>query len=229
VKVFEEVMGYDPMTEISREAVVKGKYIDLAMKIGGVIRFLVEVKSAGTVLRDRHTDQARSYAAEGNFPWVVLTNGVAWNLYHLTFQEGIEYDVVFAVDLAAQLFEEVADTLAILHRDSIRKDLHEEYWKKKSALSAQSIGRAIFTEPVLRMIRREIRRAEEMSVDEDHLVAAIRELLSVEAREQIGVVKVRRRRRRKPDALIQPQADLEPKASQPQTDPPVVVPPLDKG
>jgi hypothetical protein len=52
--------------------------------------FPIEAKSAATTLRDRHIDQAESYAAKDNIRWVLLTNGVVWSLYHLTFEEGIE-------------------------------------------------------------------------------------------------------------------------------------------
>jgi hypothetical protein len=197
VKVLEEALGYDGMTEISRESVVKRKYVDLSVKVDGAVKFLVEVKAAGTTLRDRHTDQARSYAAEGNIPWVVLTNGVAWNLYHLTFEEGIEADLVFEVDLAKDPFEQAADQLAILHRESIRRGLHEELWRRKSALSPQSIGRALFNESVVKMIRREIRRSEGITIDQEHLVSALKELFTVEAREQMGPIKIRRKRRKR--------------------------------
>jgi len=76
VKVFEEVLGYDAMTEITREKQVKDKYVDIAIKIDGAVRLLVEAKAAGTTLRDRHIEQAERYAAEGNIRWVLLTNGV---------------------------------------------------------------------------------------------------------------------------------------------------------
>ena len=82
IKVFEDVLGYDSLTEISRETQLKNKYVDVALKIDGVVRLLVEAKAAGVVLRDRHIEQAQSYASRNNFQWVLLTNGVSWNLYH---------------------------------------------------------------------------------------------------------------------------------------------------
>lgn len=155
VKVFEEVLGYDAMTEITREKQVKDKYVDIAIKIDGAVRLLVEAKAAGTILRDRHIGQAERYAAEGNIRWVLLTNGVVWNLYHLSFEEGIEYEHVFVVDLASDPPEKAAELLGLLHRQSIRNAEHEEFWQRRAALSPQSIGKALFTEEALRFIRRE--------------------------------------------------------------------------
>jgi predicted type IV restriction endonuclease len=196
IKVFEDVLGYSAMTEISRETNIKDKYVDLAIKLEASIRLLVEVKAAGTTLRDRHIEQAERYASEGNHRWVVLTNGTAWNLYHLTFEEGIEYERVFAVDLAqADTIEKAAECLALLHRTSIRKDAHEAHWQHRLALSAGSIAKSIFTEDVLRLIRREIRQREGLRVDEEDLAAAIHDMFSADAREQIGPMRIRRRRK----------------------------------
>lgn len=197
VRFLERVLGYDAMTEITRESLIKGKYVDIAIKLDGSTRLLVEVKAAGTDLRDRHTDQARAYAAEGNVAWVALTNGLCWNLYHLTFDEGIEHDLVFSVDLSGDQFERCADDLAVLHRDGLKKSMHEEMWRTRTALGAQSLGKALFTKSVLRLLRREIRRVEGISVDEERMATALKELFSIEAREQMGPVKIRRKRKKK--------------------------------
>jgi predicted type IV restriction endonuclease len=196
IKVFEEALDYDPMSEITRESQVRHKYVDLAIKIDGVTRFLVEAKPAGTILRDRHIEQAQHYAAEANIPWAVLTNGVAWVLYHLSFDEGVEYVRAFAVDLASQPVEKVAECLGLLHRQSVSKGHLDKYWEHRVALSASSIARALFTDDTLRVVRREIRRREKVLIDPEDLANAIHEMLSTDAREQIGPLKIRRRSKR---------------------------------
>lgn len=196
IKVFEDVLGYSALTEITRESNIKDKYVDLAIKIDSTIRLLVEVKSAGTILRDRHIEQAERYAAEGNHKWVVLTNGTAWNLYHLTFSEGIEYERLFTIDLSTEDgFDESVDCLSLLHRQSVRKGKLDEHWAERAAMNPASIGKALFSEEVLRMIRRDIRKREGLSVDEEELAAAMHGMMSQEAREQMGPMKIRRRRR----------------------------------
>lgn len=202
IKVFEEVFDYDPMTEITRETQIKDKYADIGIKIEGVIRLLIECKAAGVTLRDRHIEQGERYAAEGNINWVLLTNGVEWNLYHLTFDEGIEYERVFSADLSTDDFDRVSDLLEILHRQSLKSGKHEEYWRSRMALSPESIGRALFTEEVLRLIRREIRKRDGILIDEEDLAGAIHEMFSPETRERTGPVKIRRKQRPKSDKPI---------------------------
>ena len=197
IKVFEDVLGYDSLTEVSREAQLKNKYVDIALKIDGVIRLLVEAKAAGVTLRDRHIEQAQAYASRNNFQWVLLTNGVAWNLYHLTFEEGIEYERAFSVDLTApDDFNKSAELLAFLHRQAIKKGEHEAFWQKHKALGPASIAKALFHENVLQLVRREIRREEGLLIDSEDLAAAVHRMLSPEAREQIGPLRIRKRRAR---------------------------------
>jgi len=191
---FEQVLGYDPLSEISRETQVKDKYVDIALKIDGAVKMLVEAKAAGMDLRDRHIEQAKNYAAESNIRWVILTNGVIWSLYHLTFEQGIEYERLFLADLAADDLDQAAEKLALVHRRSVARDKHEEFWKQHVALDPRSLGRALYDERVLRLMRRDIRRREGILVDEEDLAAAIHAMLSPEAREKIGPARIRRQR-----------------------------------
>lgn len=204
IKVFEDVLEYSALTEITRESNIKDKYVDLAIKLDGTIRLLVEAKSAGTALRDRHIEQAERYAAEGNYRWVILTNGTAWNLYHLTFEEGIEYERLFAIDLS---IDETLDTsvecLALLHRQYVRKGDLDDHWARRAAMNPASLSKALFSEEVLRVLRRDIRKREGLLVDEEDLATALHDMMSTEARELIGPVRIRRRRKaiKKPETV----------------------------
>ena len=211
IKVLEQVLGYDGLTEVTREQQIKDKYADVAVKIDGVVKFLIEAKAAGAVLRDRHIEQAERYAAEGNLRWVVLTNGVVWNLYHLSFDEGIEYERAFTVDLSTDSLDKAAGLLALLHRQAINRGEHEDFWKKQVALNPKSIIRALFFEDALKLIRREIKKREGILVDEEDLGTAIQSLFSPEVREQIGPFKIRRKRvSRQEDAKEEPINPSEP-------------------
>lgn len=195
VKLFEDVLGYDALVDVSREAQMKGKYVDVTLKVDGVTRLLVEAKAAGETLRERHIEQAENYASKNNYRWVLLTNGVVWNLYYVTTDGGVESTRAFSVDLSAEDGLEVAsEKLALLHKQSIKKGELEDYWRMKTALSPSSIGRALMQEGVLALIRREIRKEEGLLIDIEDLAAAIHKMLSAEAREQIGPFKVRKKR-----------------------------------
>jgi len=195
MKVFEDVLGYDSLSEISREAQLRDKYVDLIIKIDGAPKLIVEAKAAGVSLRDKHIEQAQNYASRNNFSWVLLTNGVVWTLYHLTFEEGIEYDKAFSVDLSRDDFNKAADTLLLLHRENMKVGGLDEYWECQKALSPASIGRALLHEDVLKAVRRQVRRDTGRSMQEEELAEAIKAMLSREILEMMGPLKVRRNRK----------------------------------
>lgn len=205
-EVFEEVLDYDPLEDISSEVqIAKGAYADLVVKVEGTARFLLEVKAAGTELRDSHIHQAQDYAAKGNIPWVLLSNGVVWNLYHLTFDDRIEYDRAFAIDLSIDdEFDRSAELLGLLHKRSMQKGEIELFWKRRIALHPESIARALFTEETLRLMRRDIRRREKILLDEEEVAHAIRELFSQEIKAHLGPLRITRKR--KPKAKGAPDA-----------------------
>ncbi|MCE9619066.1 MAG: type I restriction enzyme HsdR N-terminal domain-containing protein [Planctomycetes bacterium] len=197
-KCFTDVFGYDAIGDISREANLKNKFVDVCLKIDDQIRILVEAKAAPVQLRDRHIEQAQAYASHNNYPWVLLTNGVEWNLYHLTFGEGIEYEIAFSVSLdKEESFDEAVEKLSYLHRHSVKKGLLEKFWETETALSAGSIGKSLFTDSALNFLRRQIRKDSGMLVDTEELASSIQQMFTAEAREQIGPVKIRRKRKTK--------------------------------
>lgn len=227
-KLFELVLGYDILGDVSREAQLKGKYVDMVLKIDGQVRVLVEAKSAATTLRDRHIEQAQGYASRNNYQWVVLTNGVDWKLFHLTFEEGIDYELAFGIDLSEKdSFDSCATKLALLHKQSIRKGGLEKFWRTAVALGPASIARGLFHEATLAIIRRLVRKHEGFLVDPEDLAKSIRGMLTTEAREQIGPLKIRktprvsavaRAKKKKPDRATTPTEGVEGGDSSPNAD-----------
>ena len=213
VRLLTDVLGYDELSEVTSEQRIRHRYVDFAVRIDGVTKFLIEVKAAKSPLRDRHIEQAEHYAAQENSPWVLLTNAVVWNLYHLTFEEGIDYVEAFSVDLRSDSIEEAASLLGILHRKAIAKRQHEKFWEERVALSAETLGRALFTKDVLNTIRREVRHDKKILVDPEDLAKALHDLFTTEARESMGPVKIRKskksQKRKRNPARRPPQPEAE--------------------
>jgi len=195
-KCFETVFGYDALEDISREANLKNKFVDICLKIDGKVKILIEAKAASVQLRDRHIEQAQSYASHNNYPWVLLTNGVDWNLYHLTFGEGIDYQLAFSVSLKDEEgIDAASEKLVHLQKNIVKKGGLDDFWESATAMSPGSIGKSLFTEFVLRALRKQIRKDSKIMVDHEDIASALHEMLTIEAREQIGPMKIRRKRK----------------------------------
>lgn len=96
--MLSDVFGYDKYSDLTSEYAIRGTYCDLATKIEDVLQTLIEVKAIGLDLKDQHVKQAVDYAANEGVEWVLLTNGVYWRVYRVTFSKPIDHELVVDID-----------------------------------------------------------------------------------------------------------------------------------
>ncbi len=195
-RFFSDVLGYDVFTEITKEYQIKDRYCDIALKISGEIRLLVEAKASGSSLSDRHIEQAENYASRSGLEWVLLTNGTHWKLYHLTFDAGIEHDVAFDISFTPESnLEEVWNHLNLLSRKSVVRNKLAEFWEQKKTLRPSSLVGAVFTEDVINIIRKELKRKSGIRLEVNDVVEALKNLLNPDV--LIDDIKIQKKRKKK--------------------------------
>ncbi|MCE5278889.1 MAG: type I restriction enzyme HsdR N-terminal domain-containing protein [Planctomycetaceae bacterium] len=203
VKFFEDVLNYDSLAgEISKEVSIKDRYCDFGIKLNGSMAFLVEAKAAGIqTLREKNIEQAENYASRCGIRWVLLTNGIQWQLYHLTFNEGegIVHDLAFEVNLPdVDLRPDVVwASLEMLTKDSVSVDVLSNFWNQKKALAPASLVRVLFSEPVLSIIRRELNRNAEARLEMTDVFAGVKEVLSRDALLSAGDIALTKKRKKR--------------------------------
>lgn len=155
-----EVFGYDKYSEVTSEFSIRGTYCDLATKIDGVLQTLIEVKAIGLDLKEQHVKQAVDYAANQGVDWVLLTNGIVWRIYHLVFAKPIDQELVVDIDFLAlnPRSEHDIELLYLWCKEGWQRSVLGEYHTQKQALSRFFVGAMLQTDPVLEVIRRELRR-----------------------------------------------------------------------
>jgi hypothetical protein len=174
-----EVFGYDKYSEVTAEYSIRGTYCDLATKIDGTLQALIEVKAVGLDLKDNHVKQAVDYAANQGVDWVVLTNGVCWRVYKVTFAKPIDQELVIEINFCALDPKNAADieALYLWCKEGWVKSVLGDYHIQKQALSRFFLGAVVLSEPVLEVVRRELRR---VSPDVRIQTEQIRHVLSTE-------------------------------------------------
>jgi hypothetical protein len=155
-----EVFGYDKYAELTSEYSIRGTYCDLATKIDGTLQALIEVKAIGLDLKDAHVKQAVDYAANQGVDWVLLTNGVHWRVYHVVFAKPIDHELIVDIDFCALNHRAQSDieTLYLWCKEGWQRSMLGEYRDQRQALSRFFVGAILLTEPVLSVVRRELRR-----------------------------------------------------------------------
>lgn len=155
-----DVFGYDKYTDVTSEHSIRGTFCDLAIKIDGQLQTLIEVKAIGLDLKDSHVKQAIDYAANQGVDWVLLTNGITWRIYRLIFAKPIDFELVLELDFCAVNTRSDADLelLYLLCKEGWQRSMLGEYHNQKQALSRFFISAMLQTDPVLDVVRRELRR-----------------------------------------------------------------------
>lgn len=176
--ILHEIFGYDKYSEITSEHAIRGTFCDLAIKLDGTLSLLVEVKAVGIELKDQQVKQAVDYAANQGVDWVALTNGVEWQVYKVAFTKPIQHELVVDLDLGAINVRSAddLDLVGLLAKEGWQKARIGEYHSQRQALSRFVLGALIVSQPVLDVLRREVRRiAPDVRVDVGQIEDVLRE------------------------------------------------------
>jgi len=221
-----EVFGFDKYLEVTSEQSIRGTYCDLAVKIGGSIKYLVEVKAIGRNLKENHLRQATNYGANQGIPWVVLTNGIVWEVYKIKFESPIGCDHICTINMVetGPRNEDDLDRLYILCREGLSKAKAaiDEYHQYTQVVNRFTVAELISTDVILKAIRREIRRLPgASSVSVEDLRALLGEVLKRDATEGSEaqaarkIIKKAASKTRRKQAVVKEQEPVPPTAALP--------------
>lgn len=161
--MLSDVFGFDKYEDITSEQAIRGTYCDLAIKIKGKIKFLIEVKAIGLNLKENHLRQAIGYGATHGIQWVVLTNGNDWEIYKIKFEKPVNYEEVCSfrfTDLNPRKQEDQAKVF-LLCKEGVAKAAIEEFHDHVQSVNRFMLGAIIRSDSVISTIRRELRKITE--------------------------------------------------------------------
>lgn len=158
--MLSEIWGYDKYSEITSEFTIRSTYCDLAIKLNGKLQLLIEVKAIGLDLKDNYVKQAVDYAANQGVDFVILTNGIIWKAFKVSFTKPIDQEMVFEIDFLKLLPKNPDDIekLYLISKEGWIKSSLYDFHSQKQVLSRFYIGAMILSDSVIDIIRRELRR-----------------------------------------------------------------------
>ncbi len=170
--MLSDIFGYDKYSEITSEYAIRGTYCDLAIKLDGKVSLLIEAKAIGIELKENHVKQAIDYASNLGIDWVVLTNGIIWNVYHVIFSKPIEKELIVsfdAINLKPRQDKDI-ETIYLLCKEGWQKSVLSDYKTQQEALSRYTIGALLQSETLIDVLRRELRRiSPEIKIEEQSI------------------------------------------------------------
>jgi len=174
--MLSNVFGFDKYAEITSELAIRGTFCDLAIKVDGNVKYLIEVKANGLDLKESHLRQAVGYGAQHGIQWVVLTNGIVWELYKIKFERPLDHDLLCTfnfLELSGRKKED-QDILFLLCKEGLSRAVIEEHHEHIKSVNKFIIGAILQSGVGLNMLRRELRRVSPgIRVDTDEIQAII--------------------------------------------------------
>ena len=158
--MLSSVFGFDKYTEITSEYAIRGTFCDLAVEVDGNVEYLIEVKAIGLNLSETHLRQAVGYGAQHGIQWVILTNGVNWEIYRIKFEKPLGHDLLTEfniLDLSPRKRED-QEILFLLCKEGLSKAVIEDYHEHVRSVNKFVISAILQTEVSLNLVRRELKR-----------------------------------------------------------------------
>jgi hypothetical protein len=171
-----ETLGYDRLTDISREFAIRSTYCDYAIRIKDKLALLIEIKAMPIQLKENHLRQTVNYAMNAGVEWCLLTNLKEFQLFHIEFTKPIDKKNVFSVNVITDDIKVVIDKLRYLSKASLKKHEIDLYWAKVSALSEHNLAEALLSTDSIKAIKRTIKKNTGANIPDIELAKVIRGL-----------------------------------------------------
>lgn len=155
-----DLFGYDKYRDLAGEVRLQGGVCDLAIRLGGRLRLLIEVKAAGVALCDQHAHQAVNYGARAGVDWVVVTNAVEWRIYRLVFERPVQADELVRLhlaDLRPKARHDLERLFLLTHEGLVRGAL-DAWWRPHQVVNHFTLAQILMSGPLLGLVRSEMRR-----------------------------------------------------------------------
>lgn len=172
-----DVLGYEKYVEVSTEFAVKGTYVDLAVKVGKEVYFLVEAKAIGVELKDAHVRQVVDYGANQGVEWAVVTNGMVWRVYRIEFKKPISHSLIAEVNLLEANIKDadVVEFFSNLCKEGFAKSQMEEFYEQHQATNSHTLAAVLLSDQMLNHLRLGLRRLfPSVAVDAKSLASSLR-------------------------------------------------------
>lgn len=206
--IFGILMGYDIFKHVTSEYAIHGVgdtvHCDIAVQLDREASkpdILIEIKRIGIDLVPKHVRQAASYAINIGCEWVLLTNGKEWKLYHISFGKPPQTKLVASWDIVNNDPITLAKKFNLVSYKNIKRGGLVRLWEKSNVLTAHNILKVILSEESIRLIRRELKKATDVTVSPEEIIGAVRPLLNEGAVGEMEKIKIslpEKKRRKKP-------------------------------
>jgi len=214
--ILSELFGFDKYVDITSEYAIRNTYCDLAIKMNGKIQYIIEVKAVGLDLKDNHLRQVIEYGANQGVQWVVLTNGIVWEIYCIKFEKPLDYDLICSfnmLELNCKRSDE-QEKLFLLCKEGIEKSAREDFHERVQCINRFVIAALVNSDAVLNVVKRELKKLSSgIKVEHTEIIRILEnEVLKRDVIEGEAAAKARSRVKRAITAAIKKAPVIKPQS-----------------
>ncbi len=160
VDMLEQIFGFDKYDEVTSEYAIKGTFCDLAIMLNGKLKFLIEAKAIGIDLKSNHLNQALTYGAKEGIDWIILTNGIIWEIYRIQLKPNLEANLLCTLNfLEISLRQkDAAESLFIISKEGQSKNAIDQFSLKADLVNRYVIGALLTEDSIMNSIRLQVRK-----------------------------------------------------------------------
>jgi predicted type IV restriction endonuclease len=169
-------------------------------------------------LREPHLRQVVGYGAQQGIQWVVLTNGVDWEIYRIKFEKPVSHDLLCSFNFLnlSPRKKDDQEILFLLCKEALAKAVIEDYHERVKNVNKFVISAILQSELALNLVRRELRRVSpglKVATDEIESILisdvikrdALEGKASEEAKARVKKASSRQLKKRKPKPKVEPK------------------------
>ncbi len=173
------ILGYEELVEIKTEYRIRSEYADYVVQLKRKKHFVVEVKSIGLDLSDKHLRQSLSYAANEGIDWILLLNGREIQLYRVNFGKPVTTTLIFKIDLLDKDdFKRCPELLWNLSKKAVERGELEEFWKRTNALNHENLAKLLYSEEIVKRLRNDLKEQTGIYFQIEDVAESLREVIT---------------------------------------------------
>ena len=196
--IFGTIMGYDVFKHITAEYAIHSAgdtvHCDIAVQLereeSSGPDFLVELKRVNIDLTSRHLRQAASYAINIGCEWALLTNGREWKLYHISFGKPPQTKLIDSWNLLTGDPVILTKKFNLIGYKNIKRGGLARLWEKSNVLTAHNMLGVILSEDSIKLIRRSLKKATDVTVSPEEIIGAVRRMLNEAAVSEMENIRI---------------------------------------
>jgi hypothetical protein len=198
-----EILGYQELVEIKTEYRIRSEYADYVVQLKRKKHFVVEVKSIGLDLSEKHLRQSLSYAANEGIDWILLLNGREIQLYRVNFGKPVTTTLIYKLDLLnTEDFKKCPELLWNLTKRAVERGELETFWKRTNALNPENLAKLLYSEEIVKRLRNDLKEQTGIYFQIEDVAESLREIIA----EQVEFPKPRlrvKKQAKKQEAIVE--------------------------